>query len=72
MYLDKLIDDVSHDLRPRNLTSIRNDDRMTQQHSNQLIELTTDTFESIVLNPNQVNNHVRDSLENHLIVFSMS
>jgi hypothetical protein len=53
--LDDLIYDVSHNLRSRSLATIASDNT-TIEHSNRLIELTTDTFHSIVFDSNKVIN----------------
>ncbi|CAF1225953.1 unnamed protein product [Adineta steineri] len=48
----KFIYDISYNVRPRSYTTIPNNKTLIK-HSNKLIELTTDTFYSIVFNPDK-------------------
>jgi hypothetical protein len=50
---DNLIDEILHNLRSRTLTTIPADNIIIQ-HTNRLLELTTNTFHSIVLNSDKV------------------
>ncbi len=51
--LDNFINDISHNLQTRTLTTIPNDNLIIK-NSNRLIELKTNTFHSIVFNTNKV------------------